>query len=91
MTRQCSPATTRQQLEAIGQTVQDLFRSQDARSYGRELDCQRHAIELSTDLDDGSLVRGGQLESPRSRVGALGKQHDRFDLSKPIERLTEVG
>src|SRR6266851_8298469 len=87
MTRKRSAAASRKQAEPVSQAIEDLLSAKDAGSYGRELDRQWKTVEPAAQINDGPLIRGGQLEGARSRGRTLHEQHDGLVLSKPSERF----
>ena len=91
LTRQRRATSSGQQREPVGQPIEDLLGGEDSGSNRGKLDRQRQAVETAAQLDDGRLIRAGQLERPRGGGRTLGEQQHRFVLPKLGERFASVG
>jgi hypothetical protein len=67
-------ASAGEQSEAITDPLQHLRRGQQSRVGGGELDREWHPVEATAQLDDGSDVLRGQLESVQRMGSAIGEE-----------------
>jgi hypothetical protein len=89
--RQRGAPSSGQECEPVGQPIEDLFGREDSGPNGGQLDRERQTVEAAAQLDDGCLVRAGQLEGSRCGGSALGEQCHGLVLPKLGEWLIAVG
>ena len=70
MARRCGSASADEQLEAVSQALDDLVEAERAKSDGRELDCERDAVEATRQLGHRGLVVRRDLEAAPASLAA---------------------
>ena len=76
-----------EQLEAVGQALEDLRRAEHPRAHCGQLDGERQPVEPATDLDHGLAVGLGQLERAGCCCGPFDEQADGLVSAQPCHRL----
>ena len=77
-----------QQIEAIGEAIENLHRSKRLRAGGSELDCEREVVEASAEL--GDLVREFEPGALAEEIDCLGRgewRHRVLDLALYAQEL----
>jgi hypothetical protein len=84
-------AVAGEQVEALGQALEDLVRREDLRSGCGQLDRKRHLVEGAAELTDDVLVRfhpqSGSLAEELDRVGLGERPHLELNLAADADSL----
>src|SRR5438132_75774 len=78
-----------EQVEALGETLEDLGRRQDARSGRRQLHRERQVVETAAELGDRLVALESRAAAEELNRVSLGERKDRvFDFSPDAQELT---